>query len=57
MSTFEITATIYIKDVQTSQEAIVALQNAIDSYEELNPNQATIVIHHDIPVETDEVIN
>lgn len=47
-------ATIYVQDVETPQDAINALQTALDDYEDMNPGGATIVIHHEPPAPTEE---
>lgn len=49
MATFKFEATIYVQDVETAQDAINALQIALDDYEDMNPGDATIVIHHEEP--------
>lgn len=49
MATFKFEGTIYVQDVDTAQDAINALQTALDDYEDMNPNGATIVIHHKEP--------
>ena len=49
MATFKFEATIYVQDVETEQDAINALQTALDDYEDMNPGGATIVIHHEEP--------
>ena len=49
MATFKFDATIYVEDVETAQDAINALQIALDDYEDMNPGGATIVIHHEEP--------
>ncbi len=54
MATFKFEATIYVQDVDTAQDAINALQIALDDYEDMNPGCATIVILHNEPVETKE---
>lgn len=51
MATFTFNATIYVEDVETAQEAINALQIALDDYEDMNPGGATIIISHDTPVQ------
>ena len=54
MATFKMEATIYVQDVETPQDAINALQTALDDYEDMNPGCATIVIHHEPPAPTEE---
>lgn len=54
MATFKFDATIYVEDAETAQEAINALQIALDDYEDMNPGGATIVIHHDMPVQIED---
>lgn len=49
MATFKFEGTIYVQDVNTAQDAINALQIALDDYEDMNPGGATIVIHHEEP--------
>lgn len=49
MATFKFEATIYVQDVETAQDAINALQIALDDYDDMNPGGATIVIHHEEP--------
>lgn len=49
MATFKFEGTIYVLDVKTAQDAIDALQVALDDYEDMNPGGATIVIHHNEP--------
>ena len=49
MATFTLEATIYVQDVDTAQDAINALQTALDDYEDMNPGGATIVISHTAP--------
>ena len=49
MATFKFEATIEVLDVATAQDAINALQTALDDYEDMNPGGATIVIYHDEP--------
>ena len=49
MATFKFEATIYVQDVETAQDAINAIQTALDDYEDMNPGGATIVIHHEEP--------
>ena len=54
MATFKLEATIYVEDVDSAQDAINALQIALDDYEDMNPDGATIVIHHELPTKLDE---
>ena len=49
MASFRMEATIIIHDVDTAQDAINALQTALDDYDDMNPGGATIVIHHEKP--------
>ena len=49
MATFKFEGTIYVQDVETAQDAINALQIALDDYEDMNPGEATIVIIHEEP--------
>lgn len=54
MATFKFEGTIYVQNVESANDAINALQIALDDYEDMNPGGATIVIMHDEPVETEE---
>ncbi|MBO7684870.1 MAG: hypothetical protein J6Y20_04880 [Lachnospiraceae bacterium] len=54
MATFKFEGTIYVQDVDTAQDAINALQTALDDYEDMNPGGATIVIQHDMPARIEE---
>lgn len=54
MATFKFTGEIIVQDVKSKQEAINALQIALDDYEDMNPGGATIVIYHDLPVRVKE---
>lgn len=54
MATYKFNAVIYVQDVKSKQQAINALQTALDAYEDVNPGEATIVIHHDEPALTKE---
>ncbi len=54
MATVKFKATIYVQDVKTAQDAINALQIALDDYEDMNPGDATIVITHEKPIKTKE---
>lgn len=49
MATFKFEATIYVQDVETAQDAINALQTALDDYEDVENGTATIVISHTYP--------
>lgn len=54
MATFKFTGEIIVQDVETAQDAINALQTALDDYEDMNPGGATIVIYHDMPKQVEE---
>ena len=49
MATYKFDATITVYGVHSKQDAINALQIALDDYEDMNPGCAEIVIHHDEP--------
>ena len=55
MATFKFEAAIYVQDVDTKQDAINALQIALDDYDDMNPDGATISIFHDGGKETDRI--
>lgn len=57
MATFKFESTIYVQDVEDADEAMNALQIALDDYDSLNPGAATIVIHHEYPMLTNEIPN
>lgn len=57
MSTFKLDGTIYVKGVKTPQEAQEALLAVLDEYEEMNQNGAAIVVHHEMPIETNAPID
>jgi hypothetical protein len=47
MAAYVFTGTITVSDVRSKQDAINALQIALDDYDDMNPDAATIVIHWD----------
>lgn len=49
MTTFKFNGEIIVQGVEIAQDAINALQAALDAYEDMNPGGATIVIYHDEP--------
>lgn len=49
MATYKFEGTIIVHDVESAQDAINALQTALDDYDDMNPGGATIVIHHEKP--------
>ena len=49
MATFKLNGTIYVRGAKCKREVIDILQTALDDYEAMNPDWATIVIHHDEP--------
>ena len=54
MATFKFNGTIYVRNAETAQQAINALQTALAAYGEMNPGGASIVIHHEKPKEVKE---
>ena len=56
MATFKFLGTIYVQDVEDADEAINALQTALDDYEDMNPGAATIFILREEPILTDEIL-
>lgn len=48
MATFRITSTIYVRDIDTAQDAIDVLRAALDEYESIT-GRPVIIISHEEP--------